>query len=441
MTLNYTDSKPVAKTAWAKYYTTQATTADVAKTLIGDDFNDAFTGTRLNLQNAGGARGVASTVEIKDDGKMYITNANDVYDTIILGVNDNYGQTMTDSKYYLNGTLLKSTDTTIAAGQDQTLEVRNGAQSKMIYLDVDAPIGLTVPTAPTSMSVKSEAELKTALADADANGASEYTITLTDDITVTENPLNVPANATIVVPAGLTIDGTGKISNGGTIKIAGLIGAGLDDAGDLVGTGTYVLNGTSANNAANLAVLGTAATGASKIEVATNTTMAADLAMANTSDFIIDEGVKLDTHTGDQTFAGNLVVNGTLDADGDVKTAGNVTFGSASTLDIAATKAVFVATAKTLTVSKKMTVTGSFVASMANTATNTFTLTDGTTTWTTTGADDDTTTSDATTVALAAKTSGTGAQAGHLTGATNASTVTITIDATDGVMVKYTHGT
>ena len=344
VTLNYTNDAPVAKSAWAKFQTTTEVENGgnpVTKTLVGKDFDGSLSATRLTLQGTGAGVAYPASVTV-DGGKLAIVNANGLLDTVTMGVDEQYGNTMTDTKFYLDGKVMTPATAKIEVGE-HTLEARNGAQSKMIYLTVkDHDVTTAVTPSPVSAEVKTLAQLKNALADAASDLTVANTITLADDISLDAANMVIPTNTTVVLPAGITLKqgGAGVVQNSGTMKIAGTLDATLADAGDLVGTGKYVLNGTSATNATNLGVLATACTSAATIELATSTALSANTVMTNaTGKFVVSSGVTL-SDAGNQNFtaigldnAGTITLDGTGTHDiSGAKNTGAMTLAGTNTL-------------------------------------------------------------------------------------------------------------
>ena len=246
--LNYTDAKPVAKSAWAKYYTQSANDGKavaLATALVGKNFDAGFTGTRLTLD------GNNSNIAVSADGVMTIVYGTGLGDTITLGVNDNYGNTMSDSKFYLDGTLMPAGNGTIAIGTDHTIEVRNGDQSKMIYVDVENLAVNTTVAKKTAVTVTTAAELKLAEENAKADATTTYTITAGDSFTI-DAATEIPANATFVIPSGVVVTSTQVLTVNGSISIAGKfttsVAGGLTkaSAGSLETSGTGAITATGA---------------------------------------------------------------------------------------------------------------------------------------------------------------------------------------------------
>ena len=237
--LNYTKDAPVAKSAWAKFATTY-TSNGIPTTLVGKDFDGALAATRLKLT-------AASSVTIGTNGKLTIMKANALADTVTMGVDEQYGNTMADTKFYLDGDVMTTATTTIAAG-DHTLEARNGAQSKMIYLTVTGTVPVTV--APTSSSVAlattttlapgtnnvketalasgtlyllSQADYNTLVNNGTEPAASIASVAVTAGDSDTTKTLTVPTDGTVAANATYHLvitDGAGAIQAHTAVKTA-----------------------------------------------------------------------------------------------------------------------------------------------------------------------------------------------------------------------------
>ena len=258
-TLTYTNVKPVATTTKFEYTVQDAATDD-----DGDVLADASPENEIGRAGVGFTKAITGSEFFAGDddgykiagGVLTITNANSFGDTYTAKVVDQYGVTMKDTVFYLNGAKLTSGDNQDVPEGRNIWEFKNDTQGKAFYMTSD---GATVDVEITgnNIEVSTSAELIKALKEAKASTASDV-IEVVEDINLAA-AIEVAANDELVIPFGLTVDTNKAVTNNGTIRgseaygendetTSGTLkinGARVEGQADLIGTGRFDLGGES----------------------------------------------------------------------------------------------------------------------------------------------------------------------------------------------------
>ncbi len=230
--ISYTDAAPVATKVEKKfnivndYVGTDGTEASK----VGAKFDGDFTEDSFTL-------GDNATLTI-DGGVLTVTRANSVEDTLTFRIADQYGRAMGSTKFYVDGVKVTANQTVDSSAKDVTIEWANGTLTGKVILEKGgASATLTFKEVKTE-SVKTESGLKAALL------GSADVITVDKNIDLT-GALIVPADKTVKIASGVTIDDKGKgitVNTDGKLEVAS--GASLITTGAIDNDGSMVIDGS-----------------------------------------------------------------------------------------------------------------------------------------------------------------------------------------------------
>ena len=164
------------------------------------------------------AAGVAKEEYKIADGVLTITNANNFGDTFTASVQDQYGQNMPGTVFYLNG----NKQTSANAGDTVPIkrnvwEFKNDTKGTAFYMTSKGGKIVSVTSTGETTTVTTGAELVTALVKAGSSAAAE---TIVVNSVITEVPANITIaeGDTLVIPAGYSVTTTKNVTNNGTIR-------------------------------------------------------------------------------------------------------------------------------------------------------------------------------------------------------------------------------
>ena len=372
--LTYTNVKPVATTTKFEYTAVGVGNNGTELGRTGVKFSKAIDGTEFTAS-------AGDDYKIKD-GKLTITGANSFGDTFEAWITDQYGVTMKDTSFYLNGAKLTSKDVAVPAGRN-VWEFKNDTQGKAFYMTSNgAALDVTEYAA---ASVDTAARLNVAVAAATGNGKAD-TITftgidnLTGNVTIEEGDTLVIANGAAIDTNGNTLKIEGALTNNGTLAVDGdnrlVVGDGTSDV-TVTNNGKVSLAGNMAVAAGNTTYDATTFTNNGNIEVTAagktitvngkfvnkgtveGSILANNPDVTGTGTWVNNSGSELDANTVNMTNANTLENAGTVIANtitGFVKvldsaavTDANTTY-TAETFVPAGVKAAITIGANTLTI-------------------------------------------------------------------------------------------
>ena len=211
----------------------------VGKKFDGDFAVDSFT------------LATGATMEVAS-GKLTISGANSLGDTITAYIEDQYGNPMGDTVFFVDGTKVTKSRTVNTASADVTIEYTNGTLAGRFILEKGgATANLSYPQT-LSRTVTNATSLQSAIKDtAVSEVVINYDITdLDTDIDGTNGgSAIIPGNKKVIIASGkkvqvvagddLTVNGTLQID--GSLEIVGT-------NSDLSNTGTIVINGDLTSN-------------------------------------------------------------------------------------------------------------------------------------------------------------------------------------------------
>ena len=227
-TLTYTNVKPVATSTKFEYEAVAVGNDGTEKGRAGVKFSKAIVGSEFEA-------GSADTYKIAD-GVLTITDANSFGDTYTAKVTDQYGVTMKDTTFYLNGNKLTSGNGQTVPGDRNIWEFKNDTQGKAFYMTSDGAT-VDVEIAGSTSTVSTSAELIKALKAAASSDASDV-IEVGEDITLGA-AITVGANDELVIPYGLSVTTTKDVINNGTIRGSEAVGSNT-----ALTAGTFKIDGT-----------------------------------------------------------------------------------------------------------------------------------------------------------------------------------------------------
>ena len=293
---------------------------------------------------------------IDANGQLTIKDVNSLGDTLTRSIQDQYGQNMASTGWFLDGDEILD-NTEVTAGR-HVFEFRNGDVAGKFYLTaaVDGAT-ISVASAKTSRIVTTETELLTAIED------KVNTITVGKYITMTE-ALPIPAGTEVVVSKGVKLETAGITINGdndgvkdtdgtdGILTVKGVLvnahGKNVVNNGAIVVTGKYTVNagdisglgyfdwGTGSLHILGASTISSAAAfkGRVVVEADSKLTVNADVAFVGTIEVAAKEtGAVAD---GELEIAGGkkATLDGTLTVEGKLTATGDLTLADSATLDV-----------------------------------------------------------------------------------------------------------
>ena len=187
------------------------------------------------------AAGAGMTVE---GGKLTIAGANALGDTITAFIEDQYGNAMSNTVFYVDGSKVTKNTPVNTATADVTIEYTNGTLAGRFILEKGgANVVLNYPQT-LSRTVTNDTSLRAALNDA---AVSEVIVDYDIDGVNTHFPQNadpahvIPAGKTVIINSGKKFKAEVDVKVNGTLKVNGSLE--IPAAQTLTNTGKIVING------------------------------------------------------------------------------------------------------------------------------------------------------------------------------------------------------